>query len=76
MKLKYLLPTACEVTRLQFELARCIRGVVINGLLLLSAIAFLCLNSCTLRVDTNGTRTWGTDPASAAAIVNEIIDAK
>lgn len=78
MKLKYLLPTACEITRLEIGLVRCNRAAMIcdAALVLLVMLLMLCMSSCTLRVEPNGTRTWGTDPAAAAAIVHEIIDNK
>lgn len=79
MKLKHQLPTACEIARLEFSIVRCKRVMRISEVIIMISAALLLLgllNCCTLRVDPNGTRTWGTDPAAAAAIVNEIIDNK
>lgn len=39
-------------------------------LITLAVLIFMILaNSCTLRVDPDGTRTWGTDPETAAQIL-------
>jgi hypothetical protein len=46
-------------------------------LLLIALAAFIIvLNSCTLRVEPDGTRVWGSDPAAAAKAIEILYYAK
>jgi len=38
------------------------------------AFSAVCFNSCTLTVHPDGSRTYGTDPAAAAAVTTAIIE--
>jgi len=75
MKLKYILPIALEVTRLEFSLLRykrmgriCEIAIIISTALLLLGL----LSSCTLTVHPDGSRTYGLDAEQAI----QILDAK